>query len=287
MNETDKVVEREYPRKCPECGEKIVEDHTRAETYCDSCGLIITENIVDLGPEWRSYDSEQATKRIRAGPPMSYRIYDKGLSVPIDKSLKKKEGRTGINTTKESIILALYEIDRMASALGLPVNIKEDASLLYRKAMEKKLIRGHSIEAITSAIIYIICRQYRVPRTFKEIKQVSWEAKEKKIHKAVDFLSQELSLKIPSAFPCDFVFRFCSLLYLSIETRAKVLEITNRDFNGRIPTGTVGAIIYIIAKLNNEPRTKKKIAKIAGVSVPTILNRSKEISKQLGINIPN
>lgn len=282
MNETDKVVEREYPRKCPECDSNIVTGN--GETYCANCGLVIGENIVDIGPEWRAYDSEQATKRIRTGSPMSYRIYDKGLRLPC--GFSKQIQAAGKNTNEISLTFALYEIDRMASALGLPAYIREDAALLYRKAIHEKIIKGRSIEEVTSAILYIVCRQYRVPRTFEEITQVSW-VKKKKISGAKKTLLRKLHLEIPPASPSDFVFRFCSLLNLSIGARTKVLEITNRDFNGRIPTGTVGAIIYIIAKLNNEPRTKKKIAKIAGVSVPTILNRSKEISKQLGINIPN
>ena len=284
MNETNKVAEREYSRKCPECGFNIVTGNE--EIYCPNCGLVIAENIIDLGPEWRAYDEEQIIVRMRTGPLPTCRIYDRGLKVPIHESFKKKEGRAGIKTTRErSFIFALYEIDKIASALRLPMNIREAASKLYREAMEEKLIRGHSIEAITSAIIYIICRQYGVPRTFEEIEKVSW-VKEEYIYSAVKSLLEKLELKIPPASPCDFVFRFCSLLNLSIKTRAKVLEIANRDFNGRIPTGTVGGIIYIIAESNDEYRTKKEIAKITGVSIPTIFDRSKEISKQLGIDMP-
>jgi transcription initiation factor TFIIB len=278
MDKRDKVVEREC-LKCPDCGSNIVNGNK--EIYCDSCGLVIAENIVDPGPEWRSYDSEQIEKRVRVGLPMTYRINDKGLKIPIDKFLKGKEGRAGINTTKEqSFIFALSQIERMSSALGLPENIQESASLLYRKAMKGGLIKGRSIEAITSAILYIACRQYGVPRTFKEIEQVSWIEKEY-ILSAVKSLLEKLELKIPPASPCDFVFRFCSLLNLSIETRAKVLEITNKVFNGGVPTGTVGAIIYIVTELSNEPRTKKEIADVVGVSIPTIRNRFKEISKRL------
>ena len=160
--------------------------------------------------------------------------------------------------------------------------------MLYREAIHKS-IKGRSIEAITSAIIYIVCRQYGVPRTLEEIKQVSWENKERKIYKAVNYLTQKLELKIPPASPRDFVFRFCSWLDLSIKTRAEVWEMANRDFNGRTPTGIAAAAIYIItesAESNNEHRTKKKIAEITGVSIPTILKGTKEVSKQLE-NIPN
>ncbi len=287
---TTEKTEREYPRKCLECGSKNIVTGN-GETYCADCGLVIIENIIDLGSEWSAYDSEQATKRIRVGPPMTYRINDKGLKVPIEKFLKGKEGHAGINTTKEqSFIFALSQIERMSSALRLPENIREAASLLYRKAMRKKLIKGRSIEAITSAILYIVCRQYGIPRTLEEIKQVSWENKEKKIYKAVNLLLRKLELKIPPASPVDFVPRFCSLLELNKETESIALEIAGKielNNNGQLPTGVTAGAIYIAAALNDdEYRAKKEIAEITGVSIPTIFDRSKEISKQLGIDMP-
>ena len=282
----EEKIEKEDSKKCPECGFNIVTGNK--ETYCDSCGLIIKENIVDLGPEWRSYDSEQAQKRIRTGPPPSYQIHDKGLRLPCD--FPKQVQAAGKSTNEISLTFALSEIGRMASALRLPENIRESASLLYREAMKEKLIKGRRIEAVTSAILYIVCRQYGVPRTLEEIKQVSWENKEKKIYKAVNLLLQKLNLKIPPASPCDFVFRFCSLLELSAETEIKALKITKEtsklNNNGQLPTGVTAGAIYIAAALNNEYRAKKEIAEITGVSIPTIFDRSKEISKQLDIDMP-
>ena len=67
-------------RKCPECESKnLITDPKHAELYCSDCGLIIAQDLVDHGPEWRAYDSEQASKRTRTGPPISYRIHNKGL----------------------------------------------------------------------------------------------------------------------------------------------------------------------------------------------------------------
>jgi len=41
---------------------------------------------------------------------------------------------------------ALGEIDRMASALGLPENVRETASVIYRRALDDDLLPGRSIE---------------------------------------------------------------------------------------------------------------------------------------------
>jgi transcription initiation factor TFIIB len=138
-------------KECPECGSKnLIRDYGKAELFCSNCGLVVAENIVDLGPEWRAFDFEQVSRRARVGAPMTYRIHDKGLSTLVtwcpsgqgQYKLKKWQQRTHIaNTTERSFIFALSEIDRMACALRLPINIREAASMLYRKAMKKRLIR--------------------------------------------------------------------------------------------------------------------------------------------------
>nr|CBH36938.1 hypothetical protein BSM_04150 [uncultured archaeon] len=79
-------------RTCPECWSKtIVTDPKHAELYCADCGVVITENLMDLGPEWRSYDKEQASKRVRTGPLMSYRTPNKGLNTPTPGSLTRSK----------------------------------------------------------------------------------------------------------------------------------------------------------------------------------------------------
>ncbi|MFZ2070666.1 MAG: transcription initiation factor IIB [Halobacteriota archaeon] len=284
-------------KECPECCSKsLVRDYGKAEIFCADCGLVIAENIVDLGPEWRAFDSEQMSRRARVGAPMTYRIHDKGLStlttwkVQGQVNLKKWQQRTHIaNTTERSFIFALSEIDRMASALRLPVNIREAASMLYRKAMKQSLIRGRSIEGITSAILYISCRQYGVPRTLEELRDVS-RVEHKEISRAYRFLLRELDLKVTPASPIDFVPRFCSLLGLGGDIRSKAIEIIKRASereltSGRGPIGIAAAAIYIAAIINGEHRTQKDVSVVTGVTEVTIRNRYKELSEQLDIDV--
>jgi transcription initiation factor TFIIB len=78
MSEIEKI-----ETKCPECqSEKLINDHERGEIVCGSCGLVIDDNLVDMGPEWRAFDHEQRDKRTRVGAPITYTIHDKGLSPP-------------------------------------------------------------------------------------------------------------------------------------------------------------------------------------------------------------
>lgn len=279
-------------RKCPECGSKsVITDSKHAELYCADCGIVIDENIVDLGPEWRSYDEEQAAKRIRTGPPMSYRIHDKGLGTPTPGLPARTRRLRGISidSSDKTLAFALVEIDRMACALGLPNNIKEATSVIYRRAMKKNLIKGRSIEELVSAMLYITCRQYGVPRTLKEVAAVS-RSPLKKIRRSYIFLLRRLEIKLAPADPARYIPRFCSKLGLSGEIRERAIEILRDDkgtgvAKGWGPIGTAAAAIYIATVLSGEYRTEKEIAKVAGTTEITIRDRYKELIKRLEIDV--
>jgi transcription initiation factor TFIIB len=41
---------------CPECDSTV--ERTGAEAVCSQCGLVVGEDAIDRGPEWRSFDDE-------------------------------------------------------------------------------------------------------------------------------------------------------------------------------------------------------------------------------------
>ncbi len=296
--------------KCPECKSiNLCKDYSRAEIVCKDCGLVIDENIIDHGPEWRAFDSEQREKRARTGAPMTYTMHDKGLSTTISwqnrdaygKSvptrnraqlfrLRKWQRRIRIsNATERNLALALSGLDRMSSSLGLPRSVRETAAMIYRKAALKKLVRGRSVEGVTAASLYAACRQCHVPRTLDEISNTARMSR-KEIGRNYRYISRELELKLMPTSPEDYVSRFCSNLKLSGNTRAKTIEILREAANkeltsGRGPTGIVAASLYIATVLCGERRTQREIAEIAGVTEVTIRNRYKELTKKLDIDI--
>ena len=79
---------------CPECSSSnLVEDYAMGEVICSDCGLVIRENVVDDGPEWRAFTREEKQMRSRVGTPSSLSVHDKGLSTVIDKVNKDAFGR--------------------------------------------------------------------------------------------------------------------------------------------------------------------------------------------------
>jgi len=183
--------------------------------YCSDCGLVVEEYLIDHGPEWRAYDSEQASKRTRTGPGMTYRVHDKGLSTAAPKLHTKRLRWISMQSSEKTLAFALNEIDRMACALKLPNDIKEMTSVLYRKASKQNLIKGRSIEELVSAMLYIVCRQNGIPRTLKEISTVS-RTSLKKIRKTyLHHLKRKMNIKLAPADPISYIPRFCSELGLN------------------------------------------------------------------------
>jgi transcription initiation factor TFIIB len=90
--------------------------------------------------------------------------------------------------------------------------------------------------------------------------------------------------------PQDYISRFCSVLNLSADVKAKTLEIlreaTNQELtSGRGPTGMAAASLYIASVLCGERKTQQEVSDVAGVTEVTIRNRYKEIAEKLNINI--
>src|SRR5213596_2967514 len=160
---TKKIEEAEEVTRCPECNSGHLSfDYERGELICEECGLVLTDQMIDQGPEWRAFDVEQGEKRARTGAPMTYTIHDKGLSTTIGwknkdsygKSiptrnraqlyrLRKWQRRIRVsNATERNLAFALSELDRMASGMGLPRNVRETAAMVYRKAVNKNLIQA-------------------------------------------------------------------------------------------------------------------------------------------------
>jgi len=262
---------------CPECGSNhLSKDYSRAELVCQDCGLVIDEDLIDHGPEWRAFDSEQREKRARTGSPMTYMIHDKGLSTMISwknrdsygKSiptrnraqlfrLRKWQRRIRIsNATERNLATALSSLDRMASGMNLPRTVRETA-----------------------------CRQCHVPRTLDEISQIA-NMSRKEIGRNYRYVSRELGLKLLPTTPQDYISRFCSELKLSSDVQGKVMEILKEAADaeltsGRGPTGIAAASIYVASILCGERRTQREVSEVAGVTEVTIRNRYKELAEKL------
>jgi transcription initiation factor TFIIB len=291
---------------CPECSSaRLMRDYETAELVCMDCGFVVAQKIPDRGPEWRAFDDEQRAKRTRVGAPLTYTIHDKGLSTMIDwhdrdiygKSLspgqkaqvyrlRKWQRRIRVSdATERNLAFALSEITKIANNLNLPKNILETASVIYRKAVKERLIRGRSIQGVTAAAIYLACRQCGLARTLEEIAQSSTVNK-KEVGRSYRFLIKELDYSIPPLRPSQYITKFSNQLTMQgkVEEIAHKVLIAAKELkltSGRGPTGIAAAASYIASVLTGERKTQREIAEIAQVTEVTIRNRYKELVERL------
>jgi transcription initiation factor TFIIB len=286
---------------CPECSGRLVADDEHGETVCTDCGLVVEEDEVDRGPEWRAFDASEKDSKSRVGAPTTNMMHDKGLSTNIDwrnkdaygnslgakqrqkmQRLRKWNERFRTRDSKErNLKQALGEIDRMASALGLPKSVRETASVIYRRALDEDLLPGRSIEGVSTASVYAAARQAGVPRSLDEITDVS-RVEKSEIARTYRYVIRELGLEVKPADPESYVPRFASSLELSEESerRARSLLANAKEqgvHSGKSPVGLAAAAVYAAALLTNEKTTQAEVSEVADISEVTIRNRYHEL----------
>ncbi|MFQ6061303.1 MAG: transcription initiation factor IIB family protein, partial [Thermoplasmata archaeon] len=189
-----------------------------------------------------------------------------------------------IRTSKigeRSLAEGLKEIASLASRMGLPKQIRENAAVLYRKAASRSLVRGRSIKEVAAASIYAACRQSDVPRTLDEV-SVHESLDKHDVGRTYREMARELGLTFRPQSPEDYISRFCNKLKLGLDVQNRCVKIIEelkgkRFASGLTPTGIASAIIYIACQELGRPRTQKEIARVAGVTEVTLRNRYKEI----------
>ncbi|MFB6229463.1 MAG: transcription initiation factor IIB family protein [Halobacteriales archaeon] len=301
---TQRESEETPPREtdgCPECDGALIVQEDRAETVCADCGLVVEQDGIDPGPEWRAFDAQEKDEKSRVGAPTTNTMHDKGLSTNIDwrdqdaygnsLSSRQREKMQRLRTWNErfrtrdsrdrNLKQALGEIDRMASALGLPENVRETASVIYRRALDDDLLPGRSIEGVSTAVVYAAARQANVPRSLDELSEVS-RVEKSEVARTYRYVVRELGLEIKPADPEQYVPRFASDLDLSEESerRARDLLANAKDqgvHSGKSPVGLAAASIYAAALLTNEKTTQAAVSEVADISEVTIRNRYHEL----------
>jgi len=292
--------------ECPECSGSLVADEERGETVCSDCGLVVDEGEIDRGPEWRAFDSREKDEKSRVGAPTTNMMHDKGLSTNIGWQDKDAYGRSlssrqrqkmqrlrtwnerfrTRNSKERNLKQALGEIDRMASALGLPDNVRETASVIYRRALGENLLPGRSIEGVSTSSLYAAARQMGTPRSLDEVANVSRVEKDE-IARTYRYVVRELGLEVAPADPSSYVPRFASSLGLSEESARRARELLTNAMkqgvhSGKSPVGLAAAAVYAASLLTNEKVTQGEVSEVANISEVTIRNRYHELLEAEG-----
>ncbi len=303
--------ESEIPKVCPHCGSTKIIKNELGQLVCERCGFVIEDRPLDLGPEWRAFTPEEKDSRSRTGSPLRHLgLTSEALTTKIDivhkdssgkeLSLKHKleiikyrrwQQRIRIQTSHErNTLQALNELNRLASQLGIPKTVVDEALSIYMKVLEQGLVKGRSIEAIVAACLHMACRKHGIPRSLDEIAQYT-KASRKEIARCFRLIARELGIKLPLADPKMYVPRICEQLKLSGEIIREAMRILDEAKKrgltaGKDPAGLAAAAVYIASLLKGEIRTQKEVAMAAQVTEVTVRNRYKELARELNIKIP-
>jgi len=289
-----------FIKRCPECGSiNLTYDEQRGEVICNDCGLVVEEKMVDTGQEMYG-KTDSGEKKGRGGAPLSMQKFDKGLTTNVGeisdiykldsgatrKFLRLKKWQERVSTSIErNLRLAMSELRRVASFLNLPTVVRDESSRVYNFVLQRGLVRGRSMESVIAACIYSACRSYDIPRTLDEISNAS-DVERKEIGRTYRFIIRKLGIKVTPSSPRDYISRFGSILHLSPKTQNDALKIlkkaeTSELTSGRGPAGIAAAALYVAALLNNEKKTQREVADVAGITEVTIRNRYKELLEKL------
>ncbi len=257
---------------CDECGATLIRDPQRGHFVCPNCGYVGAD-IIDLGPDWRAYDSQEREQRERSGSPINPNLPYSGIRSHIGVSSKDSQGNpirpdkrgkyrkwqqldNATEQAKERNLRdAMTYIHRMVQFLNLPESAENLAAEIYRKALSQNLIQGRSIEMIAYASVFLAAYQLQLGYTLRDFLKIYQEdksisknvqmRKEKELRKAIRTLLENLDMNQLRRFSREdrlrfliqLVHRIGEKLGLSMQTRIEAAKITEIALNHGLTIG--------------------------------------------------
>jgi len=291
-------------QSCSRCGKKeLISDAETGEIFCGSCGFVLSERIESLGPERRSFpDSRTNTERTGVGTSLA--IHDKGLSTvinptnkdatgkPLSSSMKKTlkrlriwDSRSQNEPIDRNFRQAFNELYRLKDKLALSDVVVEKAAYIYRKALEKKLVRGRSISGMIGSALYAACREVQAPRTLKDIAEAT-NIKKGDLAACYRLLVKELNMTMPVVDSVQNVARIASKVGLSEKTKRHAIQILRKAEEtkisaGKNPMALAATALYISSRKLGLNHSQRDFAEAANITEVTIRNRYKGLLELL------
>jgi len=275
---------------CPECEGRLRADGD--ETVCGECGLVVSEDRIDRGPEWRSFDDDRDPRR--TGAPLTRSRHDRGLSTEIGHTrvkgrkrrqwarMRRQHTRARISSKRDrNRVYGFTEIRRLVATAELPDSLRDRACTLFKSAQDADLLRGRSLEGFAAASVYVACRVAGVARTREEL-VADAKADADELRAAFDAMNRELGLPVGPIDPSEYLPRFATELGLgtAVERGARDYVETAAErglTNGRNPSGVAAACLYAAARDEGVDCTQAAAADVADVTPVTLRSTYAEL----------
>jgi transcription initiation factor TFIIB len=291
------------------CNESaVITDFETGEIFCSKCGLVLSERVEDFGPEWHSFSDDKTNSR-RTGDGTSLAKHDQGLSTIISPTNKDASGKPLSSSMKKTLkqlriwdkrsqtqapsdrnfMTAFSELNRLKDKLALSNTIMERGAYIYRKAVERNLVRGRTISGMIAASLYAACRDTETSRTLKDVAQAS-NIKRKEISRCYRLIYRELDLKIPVVDSIQCIARISSKLEIKEKIKRYAIKVLKSSQEhqrsaGKDPMGLAAAALYLSCITNGEDKTQREMAEAANVTEVTIRNRVKSLKLEQNMEL--
>jgi len=236
------------------------------EVVCAQCGLVVAEAVVDMGPEWRSFDKE---KRVRAAPLK--------LVVKTDMAVRPEHGarwrrlaklhRNTLHSRERRLVKIGAELKRIRECVGLPQSVVEEAESLVKRYFD--VVAGFPPEVV--AVLWTAAKATGAPGPLEDFLRCS-KASERRVRKAAWRLKEAMKQsKRPSIE--DYVGTLAARVNLPasvVKSALDILERNRRVLAGKNPWVSAAAALWL-ASLKRFGLLKA-LAEAAGTTPTSIRN---------------
>lgn len=286
---------------CPECPGTVRTDG--GERTCERCGLVVAEYRIHHG-QGQYVDAADGDRTPRTGAPRTMTRHDDGLSTRIGRQVDgrgnslsgKKRRRLARQRTQHSRArfrskqernqaYALGDIRRLVGALELAAGHRERAARIFRRAHERDLMQGRSLDGMAAASVYAMCRCEGVVRQEREVAAVA-RCERSLLRRCYQVLNVELGLEARVPRPVDFVHRFAAELEVPRRVRERAVELVGHlqdagRATGPNPASVAAACLYRAGQERSYPLYHADAAEVAGVSEPAVRARREDLTEAL------
>ena len=254
---------------------------------CTTCGLQDTSFISDE-QEWTGGPDDDRDDPCRVGMAQNLELYSEawGMGTIIKgrncQKMAKINFHSSMNHKDRALYHAYAEFDTICKrSLGIPENIIGEAKKIYRKFNEDKLTRGAVRKGIKANCVLYACKEGGVSRSTEEI-AAAFGIPVKDISRTGEMFSTVTGEDIKeSANASNILSRIFNdidcipqdergKLRMKLIAYCKQIENTP-ELLGKTPKGIVSGILYIQLEKMGYEIDRAFIAKICGVSIPTLV----------------
>lgn len=290
---------------CQECRSALVDDAHNGELICTGCGMVIEGQRLNYGPEIIGGSYEESINLSRATGHNTYAQHDLGVRTEIGSSVRDFSGKhidgkiarqmdklrdwhkwiRVSNTQERRLATVLSRMYSAVEVLGLTQNVLETASILYRNIDNHVDIKGKSLDAISTATLYMACKQCDVVRSIEEIGRAVNQTKIPNTKLASryyrKFMMDMGQINIPVTAD-KYISKFANMAQMDAKVERLALEMAKgvksaTITDGKTPNGTAAAYLYMASVILGYDLPQREISTVSNVTEVTIRNRCKVI----------